>query len=281
MNVFHLKYFLDAVRFGGVAASAEQNRITHSAVSQSIRALEQEMGITLITHERRKFILTEDGKQLFDKGTLWLQNLEVMKNEIKNSRDELSGELTIVAPQSLIREAIWKNLIKFRKNYPRVKLKIMLGTADYVKALVGKGRADLGFIIDDSDLGGLQSLTLSSGKYVVISKDRAAKPIDKQLLVSGKQRYEVQRICEGLRRLHKRSPEIAFEIQSWSLIRQFVRDAGYVGVVPEYTVSQELQRGQLHALKLGFEEPHYEIKAVWLSANDLQPKVKAFLRMLA
>jgi len=281
MNTYHLKYFVDAVRLGGVALSAEHNHVTHSAVSQSIRALEKELGIHLTTHERSKFKLSDQGKQLFDQAILWLQSLETMKKDVINSRNELSGELTIAAPQSLIREVLWKKILKFKKIHPQVKLKVVLGVADYVKSLVSKDRVDLGFLIDDHDLGGFQSLTLSAGKYVVVSREKTNKILDREMIVTDRRRYEVQRITEGFYRRHQKSPEIAFEIQSWSLIRQFARDAGYLGVVPEYIVAAELERGQLHALKLGFEEPLYEIKSIWSPASDLRPKVKAFLNTLA
>jgi len=277
MNTYHLKYFVDAVRLGGVALSAEHNHVTHSAVSQSIRALERELDIRLITHERSKFVLTDQGKQLFDQAVLWLQTLDSMKKEVKTSQNTLSGDLTIAAPQSLIREVLWKKILKFKKTYPQVKLKVVLGIADYVKSLVSKDRVDLGFLIDDHDLGGFQSLTLSAGKYLVVGKKNSVL-MDREIIVTDRNRYEVQRVNEGFRHRYKKNLEIAFEIQSWSLIRQFVKDAGYLGLVPEYTVSSELAKGHLQALKLGFEEPRYEIKAIWSPAADLRPKVKAFLK---
>lgn len=280
MNTYHLKYFVDAVRLGGVAASAEHNRLTHSAVSQSIRALENELGISLLDHEKRKFRVTEQGMVLFEQGRIWLQSLENMKNQVKDTEGKISGRLTIACPQSIAREILWKYLIKFRKKYPEVWLKIILGSADFVKNNVRSGNCDLGFLLDDENFVDLKSLTLDRGDYLVVSKTTGQKVGDQPLIVTSNARMEVQQICRGIKRVTKRNPDVVLEVQSWSLIRQFVKESDVFGVVPEFMVKSDIERGSLHEVKLNFEKPDYEIKSIWNSVAEINPKVIAFLKMI-
>ena len=280
MNTFHLKYFIDAVRLGGVAASADANHLTHSAVSQSIRALEAELGVPLLIHEKRKFQPTVQGKLLFEQGLIWLQNLENMKNQVKDTEEKVTGILNIVSPQSIVREILWKPILKFKKMHPQVRMKIILGAADFVKHNVRQGVSDLGFLLDDEELGDLKTLKLFRGEYVLISKRPGQKAGDLPLIVSSKSRMEVQQISRRIKKLTGDQPEVALEVQSWSIIKQYVKESDVFGIVPKFMIMPELQRGSLYEVKLNFEMPDYDIKCIWNTAADINPKVKAFLQMV-
>jgi Bacterial regulatory helix-turn-helix protein, lysR family len=62
MRTQSLKIFCDAVDLGSFTAAANHNRVTPSSVSQEIRKLEQEYGVTLIERGKRRLMLTEKGE---------------------------------------------------------------------------------------------------------------------------------------------------------------------------------------------------------------------------
>lgn len=281
MNTFHLKYFIDAVRLGGVAASAEFNLVTHSAVSQSIRSLEKDLEVDLLVHEKKKFQVTEQGMDLYEKGRLWLQNLQSLKEEVKNSKEAVKGILTIASPQSVVREIIWKNLVQFRKLYPQVKVRVILGSADFVSSHVKKGTADIGFLLDQTDHSDLQSMNLNQGKYLLISKTPNAKLGSRPFIVTGQSRPEVQAVLRGIKKSLGEPADVILEIQSWSLIQKLVKDMDVFGLVPEFMVQNELQKGNLYKVKVDFALPDYEVLALWTSFSNQSNKVKAFLNLVS
>ena len=57
MNIYHLKYFIDAARFQSVSLSAKENLVSHSAVSQAIKSLEAHFEVNLVFHSKRLFQL--------------------------------------------------------------------------------------------------------------------------------------------------------------------------------------------------------------------------------
>jgi LysR family transcriptional regulator, transcriptional activator of nhaA len=61
LNYQHLHYFWLAAREGGISRAARQLRLTHTTVSEQIRALEEAMGEPLFKKEGRGVALTEMG----------------------------------------------------------------------------------------------------------------------------------------------------------------------------------------------------------------------------
>lgn len=61
LNYHHLQYFWLAAREGGISRAARHLRLTHTTVSEQIRALEEMLGEPLFRKEGRGLVLTEMG----------------------------------------------------------------------------------------------------------------------------------------------------------------------------------------------------------------------------
>ena len=57
-----LRCFEAVARLGGVTQAARELHVTHSAVSQQIKVLEDSMGVALFVREARGLRLTEEGR---------------------------------------------------------------------------------------------------------------------------------------------------------------------------------------------------------------------------
>ncbi|RYZ84557.1 MAG: LysR family transcriptional regulator [Proteobacteria bacterium] len=148
MNTHHMKYFVDAARAGSLLKAAAQNFVTHSAVSQAIRTLERELGVELLVHEKRKFVLTREGDTVLLRFEEWLQELEDLKLKLSSQSDVPSGKLKVIAAQSLMATSINEVLLRFRTLYPLVKVTLKPGTASAVHASLLSGESDVGILVD-------------------------------------------------------------------------------------------------------------------------------------
>lgn len=61
-----ISVFYHVAALNSVSAAAEQLNVTASAVSQQVRVLEEQLGMTLVAKVGRKVKLTEDGERYFD-----------------------------------------------------------------------------------------------------------------------------------------------------------------------------------------------------------------------
>lgn len=62
-----IKYFQAVVRNNSFSEAAESCHISQSAISQQIKALENELGFKLLERKNRKFILTPAGEHFYKK----------------------------------------------------------------------------------------------------------------------------------------------------------------------------------------------------------------------
>ena len=64
MSVNKYQMFLKTVECGSFSKAAEEMNFTQSAVSHAVQALENELGVTLLSRNRGGVVLTADGRLL-------------------------------------------------------------------------------------------------------------------------------------------------------------------------------------------------------------------------
>jgi DNA-binding transcriptional LysR family regulator len=90
--------FAETVAAGSMSAAARRLGMTPSAVSQTIRTLEQQAGVTLLHRSTRKLTLTEAGQRCYPHCLRLLQAADAATDALALARDAPSGELRIAAP---------------------------------------------------------------------------------------------------------------------------------------------------------------------------------------
>jgi DNA-binding transcriptional LysR family regulator len=90
--------FAETVAAGSMSAAARRLGMSPSAVSQSIRALEQQVGVTLFHRSTRKLVLTEAGERCYPHCRLLVDAARAAADSLQQSRDAPTGELRVAAP---------------------------------------------------------------------------------------------------------------------------------------------------------------------------------------
>ncbi|MBR4454812.1 MAG: LysR family transcriptional regulator [Solobacterium sp.] len=89
MLLRQIEYFLAIVNNGSFSEAAEECHISQSAVSQQIKALEEELGVPLLLRHNRTFSLTPAGELFFRKATVLMNDLnQLRKDVVKTGRSE-------------------------------------------------------------------------------------------------------------------------------------------------------------------------------------------------
>jgi len=90
--------FAQTVAAGSMSEAARRLGMSPSAVSQSIRALEQQAGVTLLLRSTRKLTLTEAGQRCYPHCRRVLESAQAASETLAVARDAPSGELRVAAP---------------------------------------------------------------------------------------------------------------------------------------------------------------------------------------
>jgi DNA-binding transcriptional LysR family regulator len=122
----HLSTFLSVARFGSFSRAAKELGVSKSAVSQSVRLLEEELRVVLLMRTTRSVSLTDAGRRLVDGTGPVLAELHAAMRGISADRDEPVGRLRLSVPRSAATMVIAPVMPVFCARYPRVEVEVTI-----------------------------------------------------------------------------------------------------------------------------------------------------------
>ena len=107
-------------------AAAAALRVTPSAVSQSVRALEARVGVRLLQRTTRSVGLTEAGERFVTRLRPALEGVQSAFDALGELRDQPAGTLRLNLPRVGYRQVIEPHLAAFLAAYPRIHVDIVI-----------------------------------------------------------------------------------------------------------------------------------------------------------
>ncbi len=111
------------------SAAAARLGISPSAVSQSVRTLEQRLGVTLLSRTTRSVSLTDAGKLFMERTLPCVQELVLASEEVGQAGDTPTGLLRINIPRNAHLILLQPILRRFLDAWPGITLEVMVENA--------------------------------------------------------------------------------------------------------------------------------------------------------
>ncbi len=121
-----LRIFHAVADAGSLTHAGDALHLSQSAVSRQIRSLEEALGVTLFHRHARGLILTEQGELLFDATTAMAKRLDAAAARIRDSEDEVFGELRVTTTTGFGTMWLAPRLAALYRKYPALKIDLML-----------------------------------------------------------------------------------------------------------------------------------------------------------
>ena len=121
-----LRIFHAVADKGSLTHAGEVLHLSQSAVSRQIRALEESLNVTLFHRHARGLILTEQGELLFDATQQMAKRLDATAARIRDSEDEVFGELRVTTNDTLLVHMLTPIFASFRAAYPEIRLDVVI-----------------------------------------------------------------------------------------------------------------------------------------------------------
>lgn len=119
-----LNAFIAVARRLSYAAAARELGVSTSALSQSVRQLEERLEVTLLTRTSRNVALTDAGHRLLENaGPAVDQALESLKT-VKARRGEVTGRIRLTVPSVSVSLVLADLLPRFFAKYPKAKVEV-------------------------------------------------------------------------------------------------------------------------------------------------------------
>lgn len=121
-----LRIFHTVADAGSLTHAGDRLNLSQSAVSRQVRALEDSLNATLFHRHARGLILTEQGELLFDATRSMSQRLDAAAARIRDSAEEVFGELRVTTTFGFGTLWLVPRLPKLYEQYPDLKIDLML-----------------------------------------------------------------------------------------------------------------------------------------------------------
>jgi DNA-binding transcriptional LysR family regulator len=162
-----LHLFLAVARLRSFSGAARELGVSTSAVSQSVRQLEEQLRVTLLTRTTRSVALTEAGKRLVESADPAVRQALSALTEVSARPGETVGRLRLSVPQVAVPYVLAPILPTFRERYPRIAVEVV--AEDRFVDIVAEGY-DAGVRLTEAIERDMVQLRLTSAfRFVVVA----------------------------------------------------------------------------------------------------------------
>lgn len=174
MELRHVRTFLVLVEQLHFGRAARKLSVAQSAVSQTLRSLEEELGVILLSRTKRSVALTAAGAQFADYARASLAQLEQGAAAARHAASGEEGELrlhfTLMASLTVLPRVV----ARFQKSYPLVRLTITPGGSTEQLAAIRGGQCDIGFMAFKREIAPLATEVIARAALVAVLPSRHA-----------------------------------------------------------------------------------------------------------
>ena len=147
----HLRSFLRVLDLGGYSRAARSLNIAQPALSQHVKKLEEQLGVTLLDRSAHGVSPTYAGRQFAEHARQILELVERAERSFDAGPQALFGEVKLGLPGSVCPVLAMPLITRIRDSYPNIRLIISELMSGDLADLLRDGRMDLAILFNTSE----------------------------------------------------------------------------------------------------------------------------------
>jgi DNA-binding transcriptional LysR family regulator len=279
--------FVAVADLQGFAPAARKLRLSPSAVTRLIAALEERLGARLLQRTTRSVALTDAGTRYLERVRRILADVEEAELAAEGERTRPSGRLVVSAPVGFGRLHVSPVMAAYLQRHGDVSAELRL--EDRVVNLVEDGidvAVRIGILADSSlvarHVGEMRRIVVASPDYL----ERHGEP-KAPAEIAGHQTIQFGasavtgewRFADGGREFRLDiAPRFACNVADAAI--QYAEQGGGLTRVLAYQAADAIRRGSLKIVLQQFEQPALPIHIVYPTSRLLSAKVRAFIDLV-
>ncbi len=173
MNLQQLQYVVAAFEAGSFSAAAETLHLAQPSLSEQVRRLEAELGVTLFSRVGRGVVPTEAGRALRPHAEAVLAAVEAARMSVGAVR-ELRAGTAAFGTFGTARMYLGSDLVEdFRRSHPGVRVRIVGQNSSETVAAIRDGELEAGLVVLPIDDRGLEIHPAMRDEVLYVSRDAA------------------------------------------------------------------------------------------------------------
>ncbi len=259
MQLDTLKVFCDVVESKSFSKAARLNRVTQSAVSQQIRALEKRYDRKLLDRAPRAIQPTQAGETLYQASLEVLARFDELEAQMREESLEAEGAVTLATIHSVGLHEIQQHLKELMRQFPRVKVRVAYRRSDQVYDDVANGDADVGLVAYPREKRELAMVPFSEDRLIVAvppdhplarKKEIPLSRLDGINFVAFERDIPTRRAVDKHLRDQGVTVEVRMELDNIETVKRAVEIGLGVSILPRAAVQPEIATGTLVAIPI-------------------------------
>lgn len=290
VNLELYRVFYAVAKCGSLTKAAQELFISQPAVSQAIKQLENQLGVSLFNRTHNGMELSAaGGKLIYRQIGEALALIDDAENSLKSLSTTATGTVRIGATDSIFSHVLADKLALFNRKYPAVRLELISSTSPDTLSRLKDGKCDVAFInlpLEDKEVrlyGTVKHLT-----DVFVAGDSYQRLKGKAIPLSALHELPLIMIERNTVFRHALSKyaaalgvrfEPVIEVANWDLMLKLAKKGMGIGCLPREYCLEELADGELFEINV---DPPLPARGVGIAlAKNVQPSfaVKEFIAM--
>jgi DNA-binding transcriptional LysR family regulator len=284
-----LQFFVAAAEQGSVSGAARALSISQSSVTEAIRALEDDLGVTLFDRQARGLEITHRGSLFLRHARQILEDVSHARNAFRDEAGQAGGRLSLGVTSLVAGYVLSDILARFRRAWPRVDLNVIEDSGEYLQHLLIGGELDVAVLLTSSvrDRLALQVETLLVSPYRLwlplghplgqaeaIGLDALAGAPLIQLMVD-----EIEESMRTLMAAMTVKPQIAFRTRSVEAVRSLVATGAGLAILPSLVYRPwSLEGDRIEIRDVSGDLPSVQVGLAWRRGAPLSAPARNFVR---
>jgi len=287
MDLGELEVFLTVAREGRFSRAAEKLYRTQSAVSQTIRKLEEELGEPLFDRSSREGALTDAGRVLQEYAEKLLNLRADAQGALTELREVQRGKL-VIAANEFTSLYLLPVLGKFRRLHPMIKIMVLRSLGSRIGDQVLRHAAEFGVLSFDPQEPLLSSVVVYSDElaFVVPPSHPLATAREISIKQLGAETFVAHNVPSPYRdkvidsfRKYKTPLHMDVELPTLQAIKRFVAMGNGVAFVPHISAETEIAAGELVRIPVRELNLNRKLRLVYRKKANLSHAAQAFLKV--
>lgn len=284
-----LRFFLAAAETGSVTGAARVLSISQSSVTEAIRALEEDLGVTLFERQARGLEITYNGQAFLRHARQILMDVSTARTAFRTTQESETGRLSLGVSALVSGYVLSDILSRYRRAHPRIELTVIEDSGEYLQHLLIGGELDVAVMVTSAirDRMALNVETLLVSPYrlwlplghplvdqeSIALEELASQPLI-QLMVD-----EIEESTRGMTAALPVKPQIAFRTRSVEAVRSLVATGAGLAILPSLVYRQwSLEGDRIETRDISGDLPTVQVGLAWRRGAPLSGPARGFVR---
>ncbi len=242
----YLHYFYTVVKHNGFTRAAEVLKVQQPVVSRAIKLLEEDLGQKLLERQKKKTILTIEGKKLFEMAEKIFREVELIRDVLSGESDLIQGKFSLAGSDSLS-FSLLKNLITGLSDaYPNLIFHHYAGSSTNYIASIQNGELDMGLFFNVPSLPqDLEKTKICDVDFCYVVKNESGLKSElKNSFIGHHEAPEKLPLFKKYKTKHKDAKVVI--VSNSSMVRKSMVENGLgMSVLPYFMVQNEIKKKEL------------------------------------